>query len=179
MDMRALHLLIFASLFIVTGQASALVVMENFTAIATGADPFTGNSYTGTVSYDDTGLTGSGAEVRDPVVGLLTVDFMFEGQDFDETNDLAFDFFPVLDFFNGELVFMDYWLEDGVNGVDFTDPTIIGVSIFSDVTRVVGAPGFTVEVFVDAEPSLVPEPTTIALLSIGLMGLVFHRRLGK
>ena len=35
--MRALHLLIFASLFIVTGQASALVVMENFTAIATGA----------------------------------------------------------------------------------------------------------------------------------------------
>jgi hypothetical protein len=143
-------------------------VVENFTAIVIGDGPFIGKNYFGTFSYDETVLSGVGGEELDPVFGALTVDFTFEGQAFDETNDLKFDVFPELDFSDGVPVIIDYVLVDGFSGVDFNDPTVLEVSIQNSLNPVMGG-GFTVGTVV----AVIPVPAALPLFAAGLGGLGF------
>ena len=142
-------------------------VTENFTAVVFGDDPFTGSNYFGNFSYDETALTGVGLEELDPVFGAVTVDFTFEGQAFDETNDIDFDAFPTLEFFDGLVQFIDYLLVEGINGVDFNDPTVVSVGVVGDLISD-GDGGFTVDAFVE----VVPVPGAVWLFASGLLGLV-------
>ena len=150
------------------GPVSAFAtVVENFTAIVVGDDPFTGNNYFGSFSYDETVLTGVGFEELDPVFGAVTVDFTFEGQAFDETNEVDFNAFPILAFLDGVPNDIQYMLVEGLSGVDFNDPTVREVLLEGALVPD-GTGGFTADAFV----TVIPVPAAVWLFGSGLLGLV-------
>jgi len=67
---------------------------------------FTGEFATGTLSYDDTAITGVGDESISDAEGL-DVEFTFFGQVFTESNDIDFPSLPSLDFSDGMIVGFD------------------------------------------------------------------------
>jgi hypothetical protein len=140
-------------------------VVNDFTAIVFGDDPFTGNNYFGTFSYDETALFNVGTETLDPFFGDVTVSFTFESQTFDETNDSGFDSFPLLEFFDGVPVYIDYNLVDGSSGVDFINQEVLEVSIQNDLIPD-GFGGFTVDAFVAVQT--IPIPAALPLFASGL-----------
>ena len=160
-------LLCMGFVFALGPMTSFATVVENFTAIVSGDDPFTGNNYFGSFSYDETVLTGVGLEELNPVFGAVTVDFTFEGQAFDETNDFEFNAFPTLDIIDGRPNFIDYILTEDSNGVDFNDPTVVEVDIV-DILVPDGAGGFNV----DALVTVIPVPAAMWLFGSGLLGLI-------
>jgi len=145
-----------------------------FTAVATGDGPYTGRSYSGSFSYDASVLTNSGEEEVNVAVGSLTVSFDFEGQHFDQTNDVDFSGYPVVTVVDGQPAQLNYLLVQGENGVSFADPKILEVSLINDLVPISGGPGFTVE----ASVALVPEPATAGLMGFGIavVGLLRARR---
>lgn len=130
---------------------------------------------TGSFSYDDA-LIINGDEILSPgnlVQVGLTVTFAFDGQNFNESHDIDFPNFPVLVFNAFEPVFLDYILEQGTNGVNFTDSNLLGLDLLS-LTPVVG-PG-TFDFNADIIATYVPIPGALWLLFSGLTGLVYFRR---
>lgn len=166
MSERSRNLLLCMGFLLVLGPMSAFAtVVNDFTAIVFGDDPFTGNNYFGTFSYDETELFGVGIETLDPFIGSVTVSFTFEGQTFDETNDSGFDAFPELEFSDGVPVYIDYILVDGSSGVDFIDPTVLEVSIQNDLVPD-GFGDFSVDTFVAVQT--IPVPAALPLFASGL-----------
>lgn len=152
-------------------------VSFDFQATAFGMGPYTGNTYFGSFSYDETVLTNSGFETLDPTFGTLTVDLTFEGTPFDETNDVNyFDVpqFPTLTLLDGAPDFLDYLLVAGFNGVSFGDPDILAVAVIGPLTPIPGAQAYAVDMLVDLVP--VPTPAAVALFAIGLAGLGYQRQ---
>lgn len=154
---------------------SALATVTfDFEATAVGLGPYTGNTYFGSFSYDETVLTNSGLETLDPIFGSLTVDFTFEGTPFDETNDVQYPLFPTLDLFDGAPDFLNYLLVAGVNGASFGDPSILAVVVIDSLTPIPGTQSYAMGMLVDLAP--IPTPAGAALLAIGLAGLGYQRQ---
>jgi hypothetical protein len=126
---------------------------------------------TGSFSYEDD-LVINGDEGLDPA-SSLTVMFLFDGQDFDETNDIDFDAFPVLEFSDFEVVGLNYILSSGINDVEFANPELVGLSMFS-LFPAGGA--FDFEIDIDIDAAYVPIPGAFWLLGSGFAGLVAFRK---
>jgi len=166
--------LAWASLCLLTPVAALATTSHAFTMTAMGDGPYTGRSYLGSFSYDDTSVVGSGEEILSLNFGALQVSFDFEGQAFDAAHDVNFDSYPQLTLVDGSPVFLDYLLVRGVNGVSFGVPDVMQVSVQGPLVALAGAPGFSIQ----GSVALVPEPATTVLLALGLLTLSW-RRLGK
>ena len=151
----------------IPGMAQSAPVTNTF--IATVAEgPLAGQSGTGSFTYNDD-LIINGEEELNPTDGLL-VTFSFDGQAFDQTNDVDFDDFPILEFSNFIPIILDYFLVDGENGVNFNNPFLAELEMF-DLFPSSGNYDFEMEI----SATLVPIPGALWLFGSGLSGLVALR----
>ncbi len=146
---------------------SAIVTKTFVGTILNGS--LTGTQGTGSFSYEDD-LVIEGDEALDPN-SSLTVMFSFDGQDFNESNDIDFDEFPVLTFFNFEAESLNYILTAGSNGVNFANPDLVELSMLSLFPS-----GGSFDFETDIEATYVPIPGAFWLLGSGLAGLVAFRK---
>ncbi len=145
---------------------------------------------TGSFTYDETLITGIRVEEIFAIDGngTLTVNFTIFGQTFTELNDIDSPFRPSLGLEDGEVVFLDFIVDEELGPVltDIDEPGVLGFDLFALNFAVVGGDfDFEGDVFVlegeipDAggtEVSSVPEPGALALFGIGLLGLGLTRR---
>jgi hypothetical protein len=147
---------------------SAIVTKTFVGTIQNGS--LAGAQGTGSFSYEEE-LVIEGDEELDPN-SSLTVIFSFDGQDFDETNDVNFDSFPILSFFDFEPESLDFILVSGVNDVEFANPELVDLSMFDLFPSGGGMFDFTT----DITATYVPIPGAFWLLGSGLAGLVAFRK---
>lgn len=143
---------------------AALVTKTFIATINDGA--LKGNYGTGNFTYDNA-LLITGNETLDALDGIK-VNFSFDGQVFNETNDSGFgsiNTFPELSFANFQANDLNYQLDNGVNGVLFTNPAIQGVYT-KGLTASPGGYDFT------STLTAVPIPASIWLLFSGLTSLL-------
>lgn len=146
------------------GQA-ATITKTFFGTIDNGY--LSGATGTGSFTYDDALLIGTGMESLTPTDGIA-VSFTFDSQIFSTTHDVDYPDFPMIDFVDSVEVGLNYLLVDGENGVAFNDPFISEISMYS-LTSFMGQ---SYDFEIDLNLTTVPEPTTMLLFSIGLIGLV-------
>jgi hypothetical protein len=94
---------------IATSQAQASIVTYDFTVNVTQGS-LAGQSYTGTFSYDDSTLKGTGIEKLGVEQGL-TVCMNYFGRNYTEASDRDYPKFPTLVFENGEINQLDFWVQ--------------------------------------------------------------------
>ena len=71
-----------------------------------------GNTFEGSLTYDDGAITGRGAEKINVVHGLKT-NINFLGREYTEKEDRNYPEFPKLTFRNGEIHLLDFWVQPG------------------------------------------------------------------
>lgn len=71
-----------------------------------------GQTYSGSFRFDDSSLIGSGDETLTVEDGL-TVQMNFFGRDYTEIDDADYPAFPQLQFEDGEIHRLDFWIESG------------------------------------------------------------------
>lgn len=153
--------------------ASAALVSFSFLApVLTG--PLAGQVGSGVIRFDDT-FSGT----LTPALGGVEIDFDFLGQSFDETHDLDFPDFPELTVLDGRPIAIDFLLQQGEAGVDFSDSRITRValqgSLLPDNAGLLRAQ-IDVEL---GEPGAVPEPATFGLAGLALLGLGWRHRAAR
>lgn len=178
--------LFFSSLFaalLFLPNSNAGVVNNTLEITLTGGTPLDGTVLSGSFAYNDALLTGMGIENVGPVgtsIGGVIEDPDFSiavdvfGVILDETNDIDFPDFPLLEFVDGDPTSFDLIFEQGVNGTNFGSSGIIELSFDSDLVEI-GMNTFSVDAFIVVRP--IPEPGT--LLAFGCLtaaGLVRRRR---
>ena len=89
----------------------AVPVTYDFTIVVKEGS-LAGNTFQGSLTYDDEVITGRGAEKINVVHGLKT-NINFFGQKYTEKDDRNYPEFPKLTFRNGEIHFLDFWIERG------------------------------------------------------------------
>lgn len=104
-------------------QAKAVVVTEVLD-VEVIAGPGTGTMGTISVEFDDILLTGAGAEQLAQTEVDLELDLF--GQIFGNADDIDFPGFPVVDFFDGVITFINFVISEGpgTNPIAITDPAI-------------------------------------------------------
>lgn len=172
-------MLVFAAM-LYSGAVQA-VMMSFSTEVLSG--PLSGETGTGTITYDHTLLSGAGSELIGPVGGTVAtfadptfaLELMMFGQTFTTSDDVDFADYPVIGFFDGVWNELNFVVSEASLGPDNpTDIDLDGLLSFTmfDVTLVAGAPAF-VEVFTLTS---IPEPSTLALAGIALIGAARARR---
>lgn len=153
----------------------AATITYDFTVDVTSG-PLTGNQSSGFFSYDDSILTGSGLETIGADDGL-SVSFNFLGKTYNETNDIDFPDYPIVQFQDRKLL--------GLNFAVFYAPSFqtFGIADTVDVaTGSLGSGGGNIFAY-DTDPSVqfeglgnvtysprpVPEPVSV----VGVLGLGF------
>lgn len=133
---------------------------------------FTGETATGTLTYDDTEIDGIGIESINDADGL-DVEFIFFGQLFTESDDIDFPDLPSLDFSDGMIVGFDWVVSeiDADNLTDIIEPGIISFLMDVVVQDVDLGPGG--ETLISGELSVndfapVPVPAALPLFVAGL-----------
>ena len=89
----------------------ALPVTYDFTVVVKEGS-LAGNTFQGSISYDDEVIKGRGAEKISVVHGLKTK-INFFGQEYTEKEDQNYPQFPKLIFRDGEIYLLDFWVEPG------------------------------------------------------------------
>ena len=131
-----------------------------------------GDEVTGSFSYEENDVI-VGDEFLTSMDGL-TVSFVFDGQNFNESHDFDFPNFPELGFFGFEPDTLDYLLVNGANGVDFVDPQLETLGMFF-LNPGTGSYDFNI----DIDATYVPIPAAFWMLCSGVIGLVALRRKSK
>ena len=153
-------------------NANSAIVTYNLTGTVVTPGDFFGEAGTGSFSYDDDLLTGSGLEAID-AFSSLSVDLTIFGQTFTESDDISGS--ASLTFNNGEPIQLDYLISElpdppDNNTVAIDEPGVITIDIFepypSNLRPVTG--GFEVDVKVEA----VPVPAAVWLFGSGILGLI-------
>lgn len=90
-------------------QAQAAPVTYDFTVNVTKGS-LAGQSYSGTFSYDDSILKGTGSEELGVAQGLK-VCMNYFGRTYRETEDSSYPTFPKLIFEKGQLKHLDFWIQ--------------------------------------------------------------------
>lgn len=118
---------ILAGVVLQTSPTQAATVEYDFTI-----DLFSGESFDGMFSFDDSTLTGIGFEALSPLENEanIQVDLSIFDQNITEADDVDFDegFFPAINFFNGELVGLDL-----LAPVEIDEPGFGGILVRNDV----------------------------------------------
>ncbi|MBU7584931.1 MAG: PEP-CTERM sorting domain-containing protein [Nostoc sp. TH1S01] len=112
----------------------AAVFNYNFTAdVTSGTNP---GQYFGSLRYDDTNLTGVGAENLDVSNGLLSVVFDYLGTRYTAADDFDFPagIAPIVSFNNGNFVGLSYLVEDQFFIGDANDSSTGGNRFYSIVS---------------------------------------------
>ena len=161
-------------------SANSAPVTYNLTGTVVTPGDFFGETGTGSFSYDDIYITGSGLEYID-ASSSLTVDFTIFGQTFTEVDDLDYTELgaPELILDDGTPVSFDFWISEipelpfGTNTVDILQPGIVMIDTWNpanpdnfNLIPVEG--GFEVDVFVET----IPIPAAVWLFGSGLIGLI-------
>lgn len=112
------------------------------------------------ITFDSDDISGSGEEV----LGIPDIDIVLDilGQVFSEEDDTDFPGFPVVEFFDGLIVAIDFVIgEDGINSVEIIFPGVFEISGYQ-------LDGDVWPVYTN---SFVPLPASAWLLGSALMGL--------
>ncbi|MEM9483203.1 MAG: hypothetical protein AAGA83_05875, partial [Cyanobacteria bacterium P01_F01_bin.116] len=109
---------------LLAGSSSALAATQTFDFDVSIIDgPLLGDLFSGTLSFDDASLINTGSEVLGIDEGL-SVNFSYLGTDFTEADDFSFPFFPTVEFLDGNLLSLNYFVQqaDGSSFEFATDP---------------------------------------------------------
>lgn len=167
-------------------QTSQATILVTFDALVNDGGLYDGTTGNGFFEYEDTMLSGSGFESLGPIggtfvpQGLLDFSFTILGQTFGMSDDSGYMDLPIVDFFDGIPDYIDFLVEDNINqlgviaiGLANAYPAITPANDLVSLSEVSGE--YLVDAYIDTAAG-VPEPDTIALLSLGLIGLGFIRR---
>lgn len=177
MKLRLLMYTIFMASLALSSIASASTLINFETTVQSG--DFTGTIGTGTLSYDDTILDGSGYGYfypNDP--SSFNLSFNVFGQTFTTVNDADFPDYPEFEINNFELDYLSFLVsESGPNNTSINKAGIDAFLIDSFFT--LGNDGiYRGDLYVDGVVvSAVPVPAAAWLFGTGLLGLIgFSRR---
>ena len=169
----AFILIVPSILLVIAGTGNSELV--NWTFIGTVVDgPLKGATGTGSFTYEGDFISTTGHDSTTPNSdGNLSVSFVFDNISYNETHDYDYPSFPAVDFENGVPSALIYWLEEGVNDVDFNYPTlkIIETSLLFPYS---GTGEYDYET--DLYPTHVPIPSAVWILGTGLIGIVGIRK---
>ena len=144
---------------------------------------FAGESGSGTITFDDALLTGSGLENLKPVGsgadgtedGTLAISFTAGSVVFTEMNDVDYPDFPVFEFFDGALSFINYIVVDGENGADLLQFGVLTAVFDGNLFFNTAENRFEVGIDVEYVPA-VPVPASLPLLAAAIGLLVLRRK---
>jgi hypothetical protein len=165
MKIKFLALWFVVVIFAVTPATSQSATVT-FTFLGTVLDgPLSGSTGEGSITFDTDSIINPD-EIIDPTDGL-EITFVFNGQNFDQTNDEGFNDYPTLGFEDSIPFYLDYFLIHGVNGVNFSNPFLASLST-DGLLPSSGNFDFTTEIFT----VVVPVPGALVLFGSGVAGLV-------
>ena len=198
MKHRLLMYAFFVASLALSTTASATTVINFETTVQDGGI-FNGTSGSGTITYDETLLWGSGEEYlyldlpydlgidtdyydpANPGASTFALDITFDifGQHFTTVNDADYTYFPDLTFIDGMLSFMNFSVNEA--GPNITEINKAGINSFAmfDTALTTGLDGvYRGDLTVDGVVvSAVPVPAAAWLFGTGLLGLIgFGRR---
>ncbi|NJN74771.1 MAG: PEP-CTERM sorting domain-containing protein [Limnothrix sp. RL_2_0] len=156
------------------GSAKA-AVMYSF-EVTPDFGPLLGDTYLGTLEYDDSGLTGIGEET----VGLSDFDFSFLGSDFMSADDP----FAFVQLFDGVFLGVEYSAPEFqfLSGIDPFDPSFSSIdnAFFAyDVSAGAGFGNIKYTSIIAPPPpaTSIPDPSTVlGLIGVGFIGIRMKRR---
>ena len=165
--------------FNANNSASAASITADITVEIFDGDLLSGETFFGTLVYDDSFLTGDGFEVLSIGSGLESFEFTYVGDDlttpftYTASDDVDFPDFPELGFTDGGLSgLVDGLLYEVSVSPDlsfFFDGQLFGTDQFSTGSFNNGTVTYTV--------ASVPEPTSIlATMAVGLLGVASCKR---
>lgn len=146
---------------------------------------FAGISGSGTITFDETLLTGVGDESLVPVgsttLGAIedsTLDIIFDvgPEIFTAMNDVDFPDFPSFDFLDGALTFIDYVVVDGESGADLAPYGVLSGSFSDDLFFDDAEQSFFVSIDLEYDVSPVPLPAGLPMLLVGLGAFGYLRQ---
>lgn len=169
------------ALVLAATAAQALPVTYNleFTIDVTDVDTadFLGTTFSGTVTIDDGLLDAFGDGVAIGSEAEISIDF--DGVTYTEVQDIGYPGYPEVEFFDFDPVFIDFIIEDGINGVAFNDPDVFALSMFTDLTNVGGTFEGFAELNYGFAPVPVPAGAPLALGALAAFGWVRRRQVAQ
>ena len=157
-----------------SGVANAITT-SSFEGTVVGGS-FDGTVGTGSFTFNESLVSANGETTLTPLEGL-EVDFTIFGQTFTEANDVDFDGFPVLTFFDGIVESLDFIISETFGDIltDIAEPGVFGISMLFLEDGAGTNFDFVADVTID-EGFAVPEPGALALMGAGLLALGLARR---
>jgi hypothetical protein len=163
-------------------SVNAATLTYNFSVdVTTGS--LADSKYEGSFSYDDSTLTGSGVE-NVGVEDGLSILFNFLGKTYTEADDNNASFnFPIVEFKNGNLVGLQYIVNDTLNNAIFSifgdDPEGLGGGDkfhYVDVNSYEVGEG-NVTYSLETSPTPIPEPSTALGMTLLGFGWLVKRKI--